>query len=149
MIQTLVCHIVRQETEDYWYKLIDFIKEIFVDRHRIPSALIVGLSCAIRSQAHVDIYLSSLCLITPDRWSCYRNILQYSTMKTFEQLKLIDDEYWTTNQDEFLDFLFHIGQNQGLIKTAKVFLIEFRSMMATWFAQNQNDFSNWLDNEPR
>jgi len=112
----------------------------------IPSLIITVLSCAIRTIEQVDYYLNNLCSSSPFKWPCYRNILTYSSIKIFEQLKTIDDEQWPTNNDEFIDFLFHMSTIQGNFSSHPM-IQEFQSFISTWFTTNQHEFLHWLDNQ--
>jgi hypothetical protein len=145
IILNLICQTVRQQDEKYWYDLIHSIQQKF-QLQPIPSSIITGLSCAIRTIEQVDYYLNNLCPPSPFKWPCYRNILIYSSIKMFEQLKSIDNEQWPTNTDELVDFFFHISPIQGNFTTHPI-IPEFQSFIFTWLTTNQEKFLHWLDNQ--
>jgi hypothetical protein len=144
IIFNIICQIVRQQTEKYWYELIHIIQQKFQSQF-IPSVIITGLSCAIRTKEQIDYYLNNLCPPSPFKWPCYRNILTYSSIKTFQQLQIIDNEQWPTNNDELVDFLFHISTIQGNFSSYPM-IQEFQSFIFTWLTANQYEFLHWLDN---
>ncbi|CAF4525432.1 unnamed protein product [Rotaria sp. Silwood1] len=145
IIMNIICQTVRQHNDKYWYDLIHFIQQKF-QYQLIPSSIITGLSCAIQTTEQIDFYLNNLCPPSPFKWPCYRNILTYSSIKNFEQLKTIDNEQWPTNNDELIDFLFHTSTIQGNFSSHPMFL-EFQSLIFTWLNSNQYEFLHWLDNE--
>ena len=136
---SLVCQTVRQHNDKYWYDLIHSIQQIF---QLMPSVMINGLACAIRTKEQVDYYLTNLCPLSPFKWPCYRNILFYSPVKAFDQLQTIDREQWPINTDELVDLFFHLGNF-----TSRSLIQEFQSVIFTWFTANQHEFLHWLDNQ--
>ncbi|CAF0932324.1 unnamed protein product [Rotaria sordida] len=145
IIMNIICQTVRQQNNKYWYDLIHFIQQKF-QYQLIPSSIITGLSCGIQTTEQIDFYLNNLCPPSPFKWPCYRNILTYSSIKNFEQLKTIDNEQWPTNNDELIDFLFHTSTIQGNFSSHPM-ILEFQSLIFTWLTTNQYEFLHWLDNE--
>lgn len=145
IVVNIICQTVRQQNDKYWDDLIHLIQEKF-PRQLIPSAIITGLSCAIRTVEQVDFYLNHLCPSSPFKWPCYRNILSHSWIKNFEQLRLIDDEQWPIKTDELVDFFFHTSLVQGNFSVHPM-LREFQSFLVTWLTTNEPDFIRWLDHE--
>ncbi|CAF2865135.1 unnamed protein product [Rotaria sp. Silwood2] len=145
IIMNIICQVVRQQNDKYWYDLIHFIQQKF-QYQLIPSAIITGLSCAIQTMEQIEFYLNNLCPPSPFKWPCYRNILAYSSIKNFEQLKTIDNEQWPTNNDELIDFLFHTSSIQGNFSSHPM-ILEFQSLIFTWLTTNQYEILHWLDNE--
>ncbi|CAF2135172.1 unnamed protein product [Rotaria magnacalcarata] len=141
----IVCQTVRQQNDKYWYELIHFLEQKF-QHQSIPSSIVTGLSCAIQTKEQTDFYLNNLCPPSPFKWTCYRNILTYSSMKNFEQLKTIDNEEWPQNNDEFIDFLFHTNIKQGNFSLHPM-IHEFQLLAFTWLTTNQYELLHWLDNE--
>jgi hypothetical protein len=139
IIVNLICQTVRQQNDKYWYELIHSIQQIF---QLIPSVIITGLACAIRTQEQVDYYLNNLCPPSPFKWPCYRNILLYSPVKRFNQLQTIDHEQWPINLDELVDVFFHLGNF-----TSDPIIQEFQLIIFTWLTANQHEFLHWLDNQ--
>jgi hypothetical protein len=145
IITSIVCQTVRQQNEKYWYDLIHSIQQKF-QYQVLPSSIITGLSCSIRTLEQMNFYLNNLCPPSPFKWPCYRNILTYSSIKNFEQLKTIDSEQWPRNNDELVDFLFHVGTIQTNFSSHPI-ILEFQSLIFTWLTTNQNEFLHWLDHE--
>jgi hypothetical protein len=143
IIVNIICQTVRHQNDKYWYELIHSIQQIF---QLIPSVMITGLACAIRTREQIEYYLTNLCPPSPFKWPCYRNILIYSSMKMFDQLKTIDDEQWSTNTDELVDVFFHLGTIQENF-TSQPIIKEFQYVIFTWLATNQHEFLHWLDNQ--
>lgn len=145
IITSIVCQTVRQQNDKYWYDLIHIFQQKF-PYELLPLSIMNGLSCSIRTLEQMNFYLNRLCPSSPFKWPCYRNLLQYSSIKTFQQLETIDSEQWPINNDEVVDFLFYSASIQTNFSSYPM-ILEFQSIISTWLTRNQNDFLHWLDNE--
>lgn len=75
--------------------------------------------------------------------------MEHSSIRmAFDVLGSIDNEDWPIAKDELIDFFFHLGHTGGNFST-KAMIIEFRSLMISWYARNEVEFLHWLDNEHR
>ena len=148
LVKSMVCQLVRQQNEQYWYEFVHLLEQKFVQQ-RIPALLIDGLSCGIRTREQVDYYFHHLCPSTPYKWPCYRNVVEQASIRlSLDTWRNIDNEDWSSAADEVIDFCFQLGHVEGNV-SSKAMIIEFRSLMIGWYARNEVEFSQWLDNEHR
>lgn len=141
-VRSIVCQIVRQQNDKYWYELIELLRE-----KSLTPSITTALACALRTDEQIDFYLSHLCPSIPSRWFCLTNILRYAPVQIAQRrLNDIDNEHWPSSTHHLLDFLFVIGRFQGDFSN-KAIIREFRLLLTNWTKRNEQTLLQWFENQ--